>query len=80
MRVYVLESETLDTTVYSSYSAMITHLKQEYGNYEEDQYRKDSGRITLIDGTNYEHIMYYEAHDVLGEHSAHNGCLNCIGD
>lgn len=70
MRVYVLESDTLGTTVYSSYSAMLTHLKQEYGVYEEDQYRKDSGRITLIDGTNYEHIMYYEAHDVLGEHSA----------
>lgn len=70
MRVYVLESDTLGTTVYSSYSAMLTHLKQEYGVYEEDQYGKDSGRITLIDDTNYEHIMYYEAHDVLGEHSA----------
>ena len=70
MRVYVLESETLETTVYSSYSAMLTHLKQDYGAYEEDQYGKDSGRITLIDDTNYEHIMYYEAHNVLGEHSA----------
>lgn len=71
MRVYVLESETLETTVYSSYSAMLTHLKQEYGSYEEDQYnRKDRGWITLVDGTNYEHAMYYEAHDVLGEHSA----------
>ena len=71
MRVYVLESETLGTTVYSSYSAILTHLKQEYGNYEE--YRcngKDRGWITLIDGTNYEHTMYYESHDVLGEHSA----------
>ena len=70
MRVYVLESETLETTVYSSYSAMITYLKQEYGDYDEDQYGKDSGRITLVDGTNYEHVMYYEAHDVIGEHSA----------
>ena len=70
MRVYVLESDTLGTTVYSSYSAMLTHLKQEYSHYEEDQYGKDSGRITLIDDTNYEHIMYYEAHNVVGEHSA----------
>lgn len=70
MRVYVLESDTLETTVYSSYSAMITHLKQKYGSYEKDQYnRKDRGWITLVDGTNYEHAMYYEAHDVLGEHS-----------
>ena len=37
MRVYVLESDTLGTTAYSSYAAMLTHLKQEYGDYEEDQ-------------------------------------------
>ena len=71
MRVYVLESDTLGTTVYSSYSAMITHLKQEYSHYEEDQCSgKDRGWFTLVDDTNYEHTMYYEAHDVLGEHSA----------
>lgn len=71
MRVYVLESDTLGITVYSSYAAMLTYLKQEYGDYEEDQYSgKDRGCITLIDDTNYEHVMYYEAHDVLGEHSA----------
>ena len=71
MRVYVLESDTLGTTVYSSYAAMLTHLKQEYGDYEEDQYSgKDRGCITLVDDTNYEHIMYYQAHHVIGEHSA----------
>lgn len=71
MRVYVLESETLGTTVYSSYSAMLTHLKQEYGDCEEDQYNgKDRGCINLVDGINYEHTMYYESHDVIGEHSA----------
>lgn len=70
MRVYVLESDTLGTTVYSSYSAMLTHLKQEYSYCGEDQYnRKDRGWFTIVDGTNYEHAMYYEVHDVLGEHS-----------
>ena len=54
MRVYILESDTLGTTVYSSYSAMLTHLKKEYGDYEEG----------------FGYVMYYEAHDVLGEHSA----------
>ena len=77
MRVYVLESETLETTVYSSYSAMLTHLKQEYGNYEEYQCNgKDRGWITLVDGTNYEHAMYYEVHDVFGEHSVKDGKLS----
>ena len=71
MRVYILESNTLGNTVYSSYTAMLTHLKQEYGDYEEDQYSgKDRGCITLVDHANHEYIMYYEAHDVLGEHSA----------
>ena len=71
MRVYVLESDMLGTTVYSSYAAMLTYLKQEYGDYEEYQYSgKERGCITLTDDTNYEHVMYYEAHDVTGEHSA----------
>ena len=72
MRVYVLESDTLGTTVYSSYAAMLTHLKQEYGDYEEDQYSgKDRGCITVTnDEEGFGYIMYYQAHDVLGEHSA----------
>lgn len=71
MRVYVLESEILGTKVYSSYSAMLSHIKQEYGDYEEDQYsNQERGCITLIDDTNYEHVMYYETHNVIGEHSA----------
>ena len=43
MRVYVLESNTLGTTVYLSYSAMLTHLKQDYGTYEEDQHGNVAG-------------------------------------
>lgn len=72
MRVYVLESDTLGTTVYSSYSAMLTHLKQECGDYEEDQYSgKDRGCITVTnDEEGFGYVMYYVAHDVLGEHSA----------
>lgn len=76
MRVYVLESETLGTKVYSSYSAMLSHLKQECGDYEEAQYNnQERGRITFIDDTNYEHVMYYEALDIIGEHSAKTDML-----
>ena len=76
MRVYILESETLGTKAYSSYSAMLSHIKQEFGYYEEDQYsNQERGCITLIDDTNYEHVMYYEALDVIGEHSAKTDTL-----
>ena len=55
---------------------MLTHLKQEYGDYEEDQYSsQERGCITLIDHTNYEHVMYYEALDVVGEHSSKTDTL-----
>ena len=89
MRIYVLTAEYCDTKfvkgVFSSFSAMLTHLKSNYdyesiGTFNSDGsggYFKECCK--LGDGT-IDWSLSFEVYEVIGEHSPHNGCLKCGGD
>ena len=79
MRVYILISQDRGynedvVSVFTSYSAMVTWLKEKY-DYESELYSsatENYGRfkneICLFEGVDYEYSIYFEAHDVIGEH------------
>ena len=89
MKVYILTAEYFDTRfvegVFSSFSAMLTHLKSNYdyesiGTFNSDGsggHFKDGCK--LGDGT-IDWKLVYDVCDVIGEHNHHNGCLKCRGD
>lgn len=89
MKVYILKSNYLSTNyvegVFSSFSAMLTHLKQKYNYTSNGTFSSDgcSGKFKdtcgLGDGT-IAWSLSFEVYDVIGEHSPHNGCLKCRGD
>lgn len=88
MKVYILTAEYFDTRfvegVFSSFSAMLTHLKSNYdyesiGTFTSDGsggHFKDT--CGLGDGT-IAWSLSFEVYDVIGEHSPYNGCLKCKG-
>lgn len=89
MKVYILTAEYFDTRfvegVFSSFSAMLTHLKSNY-DYESISTFTSNGSggkfkdtCGLGDGT-ISWSLSFEVYDVIGEHSPHNGCLKCRGD
>lgn len=89
MKVYILTAEYFDTRfvegVFSSFSAMLTHLKSNYDYESIGTFTSDgsSGHFKdgckLGDGT-IVWSLSFEVYDVIGEHSPHNGCLKCKGD
>jgi len=63
MRVYLLEDMNHDITVFSSYSAMLIHVKTNFSNLKFID--KSIGRV-VIDG---DFDLWYKVFDVIGEHS-----------
>lgn len=64
--------------VFSSYSAMLTWLKESCG-YESDLYptaNEHYGKFKeAVIWYGKEHGLYYEVHDLIGEHCPRTGCL-----
>lgn len=66
MRVYLLEDINQDITVFSSYSAMVTHIENNFGSFKVHEYSsKVVGCISLTDDSR----LHYKTYDVIGEHS-----------
>lgn len=88
MRVYVLTAECYDAKfvegVFSSFSAMLTHLKSNYDYESVCTFNFDSSGGYFKDwcklGGSISWSLSFEVYDVIGEHSPHNGCLKCRGD
>ena len=87
MKVYILTAECCNDKfiegVFSSYSAMLTYLLNTY-SFESEVFKVDGGgdfkdTCNLGFGT-VEWYLSYEVHNLIGEHSPHNGCLKCKGD
>lgn len=92
MKVYILKVSYLSTNyvegVFSSFSAMLTHLKSSYDYESVSTFRSDGsgGKFKdacelgdLGDGT-IAWSLSFEVYDVIGEHSPQNNCLKCKGD
>lgn len=83
MKVYILTAEYYDDKyvegVFSSYSAMITHLKNTYGYESKVTFSTDGScgyfKETCNLGGVVELDLYYEVHDLIGEHCPRTGCL-----
>ena len=84
MKVYILTAEYCDAKyvegVFSSYSAMITHLKNTYGYESEVTFSADGScgyfKETCNLGGGVVHWeLYYEVHNLIGEHCPRTGCL-----
>ena len=89
MKVYILTAECFDAKfvegVFSTFSAMLTHLDSNYDYKSGITFRSDGGggkfkdTCGLGDGT-LVWSLSFEVYDVIGGHSPHNGCLKCRGD
>ena len=89
MKAYILTAAYQDTKyvegVFSSFSAMLTHLKQNYNYTSDGTFSSDGsgGKFKdacgLGDGT-ITWSLSFEVYDVIGEHSPYNNCLKCRGD
>ena len=89
MKAYILRASYLSTYyvegVFSSFSAMLTHLAYKYKYTSDYTFSSDgsSGKFKdtcgLGDST-IEWLLSFEVYDVIGEHSPNNNCLKCKGD
>ena len=87
MKVYILTAECFDAKfvegVFSSFSAMLTHLKSNYdyesiGTFTSDgSGGKFKDTCRLGDDT-IAWSLSFEVYDVIGEHSPYDGCLKCV--
>lgn len=84
MKVYILTAEYCDAKyvegVFSSYSAMITHLKNTYGYESEVTFKLggSGGKFKDTCGLYQKFILWslsYEVHTLIGEHCPRTGCL-----
>ena len=89
MKVYILTAECFDAKfvegVFSSFSAMLTHLDSNYDYKSGITFRSDGGGGKFKDtcGLGNGTLVWslsFEVYDVIGGHSPHNGCLKCRGD
>ena len=84
MKVYILTAEYCDDKyvegVFSSYSAMITHLKNAYGYESKVTFSTDGsgGKFKDTCELGYGVVVWslsYEVHDLIGEHCPRTDCL-----